>query len=112
MLALFTINYSLFTVFLSTVIVSSLNTGAYVHGWTVVGQCIRARLHGRRWYDSKDGIGRVESGTETENDSLGQESVNRITQEQLSRRQSRAIADDAHIKTREEIEIIRKKPAK
>ena len=65
---------------------------AYVHGWTVLVQCIppwmvgsrvmqeqlprsyyRGRLHGCKWYDSKDGIGRVESGTETENDSLGKD---------------------------------------
>ena len=27
------------------------------------------RLHGSKWYDSTEGIGRVESGTETEDDS-------------------------------------------
>jgi hypothetical protein len=38
-----------------------------------------------RRYDSKEGIGRVESGTETENNALGQEPVGRTMQEQLSR---------------------------
>ena len=42
-----------------------------------------ARLHGCRRYDSMDGIGRVESGTETESN------AGAVTEEQISAGQKR-----------------------